>query len=99
MEVIEQQIDGMSNKPKPYKKTKFPESDNPYLPKIYFSMLSVAQKNSGKTFNICKLLHHFEKYPLKDPDDGQVVPLRVVWFSPTTTSPSNTILEQGWNRS
>ncbi|EKX36249.1 hypothetical protein GUITHDRAFT_117606 [Guillardia theta CCMP2712] len=93
MEVQEHQIDGMNNKPKPYRKAKFPESDNIYLPKVFFSMLSVAQKNSGKTFNICKLFHHFEKWPLKDPEDGEIVPIRVVWFSPTTTSANNSILE------
>lgn len=93
MEVFEHHINGMNNKPKPYKKPKFPESDNMFLPKIFFSMLSVAQKNSGKTFNICKLFHHFERWPLKDPEDGEVVPIRVVWFSPTVTSANNTILE------
>lgn len=93
MEVTEHKIDGMNNKPKPYRKAKFPESDNIFLPKIFFSMLSVAQKNSGKTFNICKLFHHLEKWPLKDPEDGGIVPVRVVWFSPTVTSPNNSILE------
>ena len=93
MDITEHQIPLLDNKPKPYKKNRLPTSDNPYLPPVYCSILAVASKNCGKTFGIAKLFHHYEKYPFYDPEDSKKIDIKVVWFSPTVQSKSNTILE------
>ena len=45
-------------------------------------MLSVASRGSGKTFNICKLISHYEQNDLLDNDDYKR-PLRTILTSPT----------------
>ena len=48
-------------------------------------------KNSGKTYSIVKLLSLFEHYPVKDVH-GEVMPNKVIWFSPTSNFSSNSIV-------
>ena len=45
-------------------------------------MLSVESRGSGKTYNICKLISHYEQNKLID-IDGVIHPLRTVVISPT----------------
>jgi hypothetical protein len=52
------------------------------LPPILFNLLSVASRGSGKTYNICKLISHYEQNYLID-DDGNIHPLRTIVISPT----------------
>jgi hypothetical protein len=42
----------------------------------------VASRGSGKTFNICKLISHYEQNKLID-NDGKTHPLRTIVISPT----------------
>ena len=51
-------------------------------PAFYFNLLSVASRGSGKTYNIVKLIKHYEENKLID-NDGKVHPLRTIVISPT----------------
>ena len=51
-------------------------------PAFYWNLLSVASRGSGKTYNIVKLLNHYEDIKLID-NDGIINPLRSIVISPT----------------
>lgn len=51
-------------------------------PNFYWNLLSVASRGSGKTYNICKLISHYEQNDLLDNDDIKH-PLRTILISPT----------------
>jgi hypothetical protein len=53
-----------------------------FCPQFYFNLLSVASRGSGKTYNICKLISHYEQNDLID-NDGIIRPLRTIVISPT----------------
>ena len=41
-------------------KLNYPECRCGRCPLFYFNLLSVASRGSGKTYNICKLINHYE---------------------------------------
>jgi len=49
---------------------------------FYWNLLSVASRGSGKTYNIVKLIKHYEDNKLTD-NNGKVHPLRTIVISPT----------------
>ena len=49
------------------------------MSQFYFNLLSVASRGSGKTYNICKLIKHYEDNKLID----KIHPLRTIVISPT----------------
>lgn len=51
-------------------------------PKFYWNLLSVASRGSGKTYNIVKLIKHYEQNKLVD-NNGNIHPLRTIVISPT----------------
>ena len=63
-------------------KLNYPQCRCGKCPQFYFNLLSVASRGSGKTFNICKLISHYEQNKLID-NDGVIHPLRTVVISPT----------------
>ena len=63
-------------------KLNYPQCRCGNCPQFYFNLLSVASRGSGKTFNICKLISHYEQNQLID-NDGNVHPLRTIVISPT----------------
>ena len=76
-------IKGLDNIIK-HKKKPVPQSSHPDFPvNLFFTYCSFGMKNSGKSYSICKLLSLFDKYPVKD-TDGEIMPNRVIWFSPCT---------------
>lgn len=75
-----------------HKKKPIPQSSHPDFPvNLYFTYCSFGMKNSGKTYSIVKLLSLFEQYPVKD-IHGEVMPNKVIWFSPTSNFSSNSIV-------
>jgi hypothetical protein len=68
-----------------YKSLHYPQSPNPHLPRCFFMGMFVGSRGTGKTFAIVKLLKHYEKNKLLDPQ-GNVVGQRVILFSPTHQS-------------
>ena len=60
----------------------YPQSTNPNAPRLFFNLLSVASRNSGKTHSCVKLIKDYEDHKLID-NDGVVHPLRVFVISPT----------------
>lgn len=63
-------------------KLNYPQCRCGKCPAFYWNLLSVASRGSGKTYNICKLIKHYEDNKLVD-NDGLVHPLRTVVISPT----------------
>ena len=63
-------------------KLNYPQCRCGKCPQFYFNLLSVASRGSGKTYNICKLISHYEQNKLMD-NDGLIHPLRTIVISPT----------------
>jgi hypothetical protein len=51
-------------------------------PQFSWNLLSVASRGSGKTYNICKLIKHYEDNKLID-NDGKIHPVCSIVISPT----------------
>jgi hypothetical protein len=64
-------------------KLNYPQCNCSKCPKIFFNLLSIASRQSGKTHNIVKLLKHYEENHLID-NDGKKHPMRVILISPTS---------------
>jgi len=63
-------------------KLNYPQCSCKMCPQFYFNLLSVASRGSGKTYNVCKLIKHYEDNKLID-NDGKIHPLRTIVISPT----------------
>ena len=63
-------------------KMNYPQCRCGQCPQFYFNLLSVASRGSGKTYNICKLIKHYEDNKLID-NDGNIHPVRTIVISPT----------------
>ena len=63
-------------------KMNYPQCQCGQCPNFYFNLLSVASRGSGKTYNICKLIKHYEDNKLID-NDGKTHELRTIVISPT----------------
>ena len=63
-------------------KLNYPECRCGKCPLFHWNLLSVASRGSGKTYNIVKLIKHYEDNKLTD-NDGKVHPLRTIVISPT----------------
>ena len=63
-------------------KLNYPSCRCSKCPAFYWNLLSVASRGSGKTYNIVKLIKHYEENKLTD-NDGKVHPLRTIVISPT----------------
>lgn len=88
IEVI--QIEDLDNTPPKIKKPKVPQSVNDNLPKLYFSLMTIGAKNSGKSYSIVKLLKNYEKFPIKN-ENGITHQQRVILICPTANSSANPI--------
>ena len=63
-------------------KLNYPQCRCGQCPQFYFNLLSVASRGSGKTYNVCKLIKHYEDHKLLD-NDGEEHSLRTIVISPT----------------
>jgi len=63
-------------------KLNYPQCRCGKCPAFYWNMLSVGSRGSGKTFNIVKLLKHYEDNDLID-NNNKIHPLRIIVISPT----------------
>jgi hypothetical protein len=84
--VIENKIK-VNMKIRPFKKYNPPEANNPFLPKLWFSMLSASAKNSGKTYNTIQLLTAYENSGFTQ--DGEKCEMRTLWISGQTANSKN----------
>ena len=79
--IEEQPLNGFNHKLK-YDELDYPNCECGKCFKMFFNLLSVASRQSGKTWTICQYVKHLEKNKLKD-KDGVVHPLRTILISPT----------------
>jgi hypothetical protein len=63
-------------------KLNYPECRCGKCPLFYWNLLSVASRGSGKTYNIVKLIKHYEDNKLTD-NNNDIHPLRTIVISPT----------------
>ena len=91
--IQEYHIKGLNNDPLKVKKPNIPQSNNKDLPRFFFNMLLVAQKHSGKTFLLSKLIKNYQETKILD-NEGNEHPIRIILFAPTAFSTSNTIYEK-----
>ena len=63
-------------------KLNYPNCTCNECPRMYFNLLSVGARGSGKTYNVVKLCKHYEQNKLID-NDGLIHPLRTIVISPT----------------
>lgn len=88
--VIEKKIK-VNMKIRPFKKYNPPQANNPFLPPLWFSLLSSSAKNSGKTYNIIQLLTAYENSGFTQ--EGEKCEMRTIWYSGSTaTSKNNAII-------
>jgi hypothetical protein len=85
-DIREKKID-VNVKIRPFKKYNPPEANNPFLPKLWFSMLSASAKNSGKTYNTIQLLTAYENSGFTQ--DGEKCEMRTLWISGQTANSKN----------
>ena len=88
--IQEIKLNGLNNEPVKTNKKPTPKSINPNLTSCYFSAMFLGAKNSGKTTGLCKLIHNYEEYPIKD-YKGNILPIRTILFAPTAYSQANPI--------
>jgi len=65
-----------------HSKLNYPQCSCGKCPRFYFNLLSVASRGSGKTYNVCRLISHYESNKLID-NNGLKHPLRTIVISPT----------------
>lgn len=70
-----------------FKKYSPPQPNNPFLPPLWFSMLSSSAKNSGKTYNVIQLLTAYENSGFTQ--DGEKCEMRTIWYSGSTAKSKN----------
>ena len=63
-------------------KLNYPQCRCGKCPLFYWNLLAVGSRGSGKTYNIVKLIKHYEENDLMD-NDGNIHPLRTIVISPT----------------
>jgi hypothetical protein len=90
--IIEQKLSGLNNKPIKVNKIPPPQSCNPNLPPLYFTLMCIGSKGSGKTYSIVKLLKSYEEYPIYDNDKNKL-DMRVILFCPTGNSSANVVFK------
>lgn len=78
-------LKNFDNKPIKYKDLNYPQSKNENLPRNYFTSLFIGQTGTGKTHSLIKLLKYYEDFPPYT-KEGQLVPQRIILFSPTFRS-------------
>ena len=78
--IIEQKLEGFDNKLS-YSKLNYPQCSCGKCPKFYWNMLSIASRQSGKTYTICQMIKHYEKNKIMK--DNQEYKLRTILISPT----------------
>ena len=82
MTIQEIQLDGF-NQPLKFDKLDYPQCACGNCPRMFFNLLSVGARQSGKTYSLVKLLKHYESNKLIK-KDGTVHPLRFILISPTS---------------
>lgn len=80
--IIEKPLNGFNNKLK-FDKLNYPACSCGNCPRFFFNLLSIASRQSGKTYTICQLIKHYEKNKIVD-KNGEIYPLRTFLISPTT---------------
>ena len=78
--ITEKKLDGFNNKLN-YATLNYPQCTCGKCPRFYWNMLSIAARQSGKTYTICQMIKHWEKNTILK--DGVKHKLRTILISPT----------------
>jgi hypothetical protein len=88
--ITELKLAGIPDKKLNVKKKNVPYSTNPDLPILYFNMLSIGSKGTGKSYNLVKLLKAYEESKIID-KDGTEYEMRIILVCPTAHSGANEV--------
>lgn len=87
MDIEEEQIPTLDNKPPKFKNTnQYPLPNDPHVSRPYYIFVASGCRGSGKTFGITKHISIAEKSGFYDPVTGDKVKIRTILFSPTAES-------------
>ena len=78
--ITEKRLDGFNNKLS-YSKLNYPQCLCGNCPKFYFNLLSIASRQSGKTYSTCELIRHWEEGKIMK--DDEEFKIRTILISPT----------------
>ena len=78
--IVEKPLTGFNNKMN-YTTLNYPQCQCGKCPKFYWNMLSIAARQSGKTYTTCQLIRHWEENKIVK--DGTEYGLRTILISPT----------------
>ena len=92
MTISEHHLDGLDNNPIKVNKIPPPQSIYKNLPPLYFTLMAIGQKGSGKSYSVVKLLKLFEQYPIHD-TEGNKLDIRIILFCPTGQSQANVVFK------
>lgn len=92
MTITESHLDGLDNNPIKVHKKQPPQSINKNLVPLFFTLMAIGSKGSGKTYSVVKLLKLYEKYPIYD-DENNKLDMRVILFCPTGHSQANVVFK------
>jgi hypothetical protein len=88
--ITELKLQGIPDKKLNVKKKNVPYSTNSDLPILYFNMLSIGSKGTGKSYNLVKLLKAYEESKIID-KDGIEYDMRIILICPTAHSGANEV--------
>lgn len=83
MNIIEEKIPHLNNKPAKFKGIIYPEPILPNIQKPYYCCCSVGMRGSGKTWAVVKMLSNAEKSGFINPETGGKCDIRHILFSQT----------------
>ena len=81
MTITEIKLKGFDNKLKDVD-LNYPNCSCQKCPRMFFNLLSIASRQSGKTYTICQLIKHYEMNKMID-NDGILHKVRTIVISPT----------------
>jgi len=84
MPISKQLVSSWSKAPLKFKNNVYPQcNDGGDAPRFFWVSVFCGARASGKTHTMCKLLKHYERNKVIDPETGENMEQRIILFSPT----------------
>jgi hypothetical protein len=64
---VEKKLEGFNNKLK-FDKLNYPQCSCGKCPRFYWNMMNIGSRGNGKTYTICQMIKHYEKYKIMKDD-------------------------------
>lgn len=83
MDIVEEKINHLNNKPAKFKGIIYPEPIQEHIQRPFYCCCSIGCRGSGKTWSVVKMLSNAEKSGFINPETGGKCAIRHILFSPT----------------